>query len=239
MFSFNREKRSTLRSGPVVYRILGTLPAMLLLGSMATLWAHPPAQAGNQESTLEPGKPIERELAGGQSHAYRINLTSGQFLHAVVEQRGINVALSLFGPDGKQLIKLDNREPSRGAAELILWIAEEAGSYRLEVRSVNKEAVAGRYEMKLEEPRQARPQDASRVDAQKIFAEGEQLRTQGTAESLQRALQKYEAALPHWRAASDQVGEALTLNSAGTVYFLLGESQKSIDCLNQALSLFR
>src|SRR5262245_38954917 len=38
---------------------------------------------------LELGKPIERELAGGQSHAYQITLAAGQYLNVVVEQRGI------------------------------------------------------------------------------------------------------------------------------------------------------
>src|SRR5215475_172638 len=58
----------------------------------------PPAQAsasesgaapGAQESiSLQPGKPVERELSGGQSHSYKIMLVSGQYLHIAVEQRG-------------------------------------------------------------------------------------------------------------------------------------------------------
>src|SRR5262245_17154271 len=51
---------------------------------------------------LEPGKPIEQKLAGGQSHSYRVKLTGGQYLHLVVDQRGIDVEVSLFAPDGKQ-----------------------------------------------------------------------------------------------------------------------------------------
>ena len=39
--------------------------------------------------SLEVGKPIERELSSGQSHVYEITLTAGQYLNAVVEQRGI------------------------------------------------------------------------------------------------------------------------------------------------------
>ena len=50
----------------------------------------PPAQApasergaapSAQESiSLEPGKPVERELSGGQSHSYKVTMTSGQYL---------------------------------------------------------------------------------------------------------------------------------------------------------------
>jgi hypothetical protein len=46
---------------------------------------------------------FERELAGDQSHAYQIALAAGQYLHVVAEQRGIDVVVTLFGPDGKKL----------------------------------------------------------------------------------------------------------------------------------------
>src|SRR5262245_28695988 len=42
------------------------------------------AAPGAQESILlEPGKPVERELSGGQSHSYKITMVSGQYLHIV------------------------------------------------------------------------------------------------------------------------------------------------------------
>ncbi|MBO0863054.1 MAG: hypothetical protein J2P21_32080, partial [Chloracidobacterium sp.] len=64
--------------------------------------AQPPFSEGgvapsDQEGiSLEPGKPIERELSGGQSHSYIIPMNSGEYLHIVVEQRGIDVAVALF-----------------------------------------------------------------------------------------------------------------------------------------------
>jgi hypothetical protein len=76
------------------------------------LWVGaPPAQApfsgvtpSAQESvSLEPGKRVEREFSGGQSHSYKITAISDQYLHIVVEQRGIDVAVALFTPDGKKI----------------------------------------------------------------------------------------------------------------------------------------
>src|SRR5215208_2011537 len=40
---------------------------------------------------LEANKPIERELSGGESHSYLLTLAAGQFFHAVIDQRGIDV----------------------------------------------------------------------------------------------------------------------------------------------------
>jgi hypothetical protein len=41
--------------------------------------------------SLEQGKPIERELAGGDYHPYRLTLVAGQFCHIVVDQRGVDL----------------------------------------------------------------------------------------------------------------------------------------------------
>jgi hypothetical protein len=55
--------------------------------------APPTAGAGNEQGTtaLEAGNSIERELAGGQKHSYRITLAGGQFAGIIIEHRGIDV----------------------------------------------------------------------------------------------------------------------------------------------------
>src|SRR5262249_10883155 len=60
------------------------------------------APSAQETDSLEPGRPIERELSGGQSHSYKITMISGQYLQVVVAQRGIDVAVALFAPDGKK-----------------------------------------------------------------------------------------------------------------------------------------
>src|SRR5262245_58941722 len=56
------------------------------------------AQAEKDVPKVKPGKPVERELVGVQSHSYRIKLEAGQYLDAVLEQRGIDVVVTLLGP---------------------------------------------------------------------------------------------------------------------------------------------
>src|SRR5215211_5733615 len=48
---------------------------------------------------LAAGKPIERELAGGEAHAYQLNLSAGQYIRVLADQRRINVRLSVFDPE--------------------------------------------------------------------------------------------------------------------------------------------
>ena len=69
----------------------------------------------------------------------------------------------------------------------------------------------------------ATSQDTTRAAAVRVFQEGMQLYQQGTAESLQQAIAKFEEALPLYRAVGDKVWEGVTLSNIGRVYDALGE----------------
>src|SRR5262245_13088057 len=59
------------------------------------------APGGAETQSLNPGRPIERELSTGQAHSYRITLDAGKYLRVHVEQQGIDVTVTLLTPDGK------------------------------------------------------------------------------------------------------------------------------------------
>jgi CHAT domain-containing protein/Flp pilus assembly protein TadD len=80
-------------------------------------------------------------------------------------------------------------------------------------------------------------QDATREAAEQAFQEGVQLYQQGTAESLQQAITKFEEALPLYRAVGDSRSEAFTLGYIGYIYDALGEKQKALEFYNQSLPL--
>lgn len=186
---------------------------------------------------LKKGQVIERELAVGEAHTYRIALASGEYAKAVIEQKNIKVVVRLFGTDGRKIADIDS-DPIVGI-EPISLLAETSVEYRLEVRPQDKEAATGHYEIRVEEWRQATSQDRDRVAAQGAFWEADQLRAQGSAESLRKAIEKYRQALPLWRTVTDRRKEALTLNEIGFVYSSLGETQQALQFYNQALPLFR
>ena len=119
--------------------------------------------------SLEQDKPIERELAGGESHSYRLILASGQYARLAVDQRHINVAVLAFDPEGKKLVESDMFRT--GESEVISMVAETAGAYRLEVLSPDKNASKGRYEIKVIDLRAATEQDKSAVVAESLVAE--------------------------------------------------------------------
>ena len=108
--------------------------------------------------TIEPGKPIERELAGGEAHSYQLTLGAGQYAQLEVDQRRINVAVSVFASDGKKLFEADMFRI--GEVETVSLIAEHPEIYRLEIRSSDKTAPGGRYGVVLSlVDEQGRPQN--------------------------------------------------------------------------------
>jgi len=75
--------------------------------------------------------------------------------------------------------------------------------------------------------------------AKRAFTEGLQLYQQGTAESLRKAIAKWEEALKLYREAGDTSGQASSLFAVGRVYSDLGENQKALEYYSQSLPLIR
>lgn len=188
--------------------------------------------------TLEPGHPIKREMIGGQTHSYLINATVAQYIQFTIEQRGIDVSVALFAPGNKKLIEVDGAVGTQGNERLSM-IAEVLGIYRLEVSSHSKDVASGGYEAGIRQMRVATEEDRNHIAAQTLFAEGEQLRARGDAESLQRAIKKYEEALSLYTKTGTHDGEAHALLNMGVIYNDLGEKQKALDYFAQALPLYR
>src|SRR5262249_15317502 len=156
-------------------------------------------QATDDGVPLEIGKSIEKEIVAGQTDSYLLPLTQGQFVRVVVEQKGIEVAVVLLGPDGKKLEEVNSPCGIYGP-ESLSFIATTSGSYRVQVHplikpSYQKKAPPGRYEIKIADLRIATEQDQKQVIAEKTCNQGHSLRKEGTAESYGKAIEKYEEVL--------------------------------------------
>ena len=214
-----------------------TVPGHAQSTQQPTSSPSPAAEKGNDVRglELEQGKPIERELAGGEVHAYGLALAAGQYAQVVVDQRRINVAMTAFDSEGKKIVEADMF--SIGDSESVSFLAETSTSYRLEVRSPDKTAPKGRYEIKIKTLRVATEQDKSLVAAERLFAEGGQLASQLTADSWRKAIEKYQQSIPLCRSAKDPAWEATALYLISNAYIELGEKQKALDFSGQALPL--
>ena len=85
-----------------------------------------------------------------------------------------------------------------GESESIFAIAEMAGEYQIEVRSTEKTAKTGRYEVKVEELRAATAEDKYRVAGETVFREAERLQN-GMLEDKRKSVEKYYESLELYR----------------------------------------
>jgi CubicO group peptidase (beta-lactamase class C family) len=117
---------------------------------------------------LQLNKPVERELKAGEAHSYRVSLKAGQLLRAVADQRGIDILVRVFGPDGKQMAEIDSPNGNQGP-EHITINAEASGSYRIDVLPFEEKSNAGRYEIRIDQIRAAATTPTGKVD--ELFAQ--------------------------------------------------------------------
>ncbi|HEY6321130.1 MAG TPA: CHAT domain-containing tetratricopeptide repeat protein, partial [Thermoanaerobaculia bacterium] len=187
---------------------------------------------------LEKGKPLTRQLAGNEGHAYEVVLAAGEYAHLVADQQGVDVAVRLLAPDGKLLTHIDSPNGKTGPEPLSI-LADAAATYRVEVVCEDAAAPPGRYVMQLEEVRPATSTDRKRVRAERRFADAEELRRAGQAASNQQALDGYRQVLQLWRDLGDSADEAQTLDRIGRVERELGHSAEALAAFQEALPLFQ
>jgi len=192
-------------------------------------------------ATLELGKPVERELQGGGTDTYEIKVKKGQFLHVVAEQRGIDVVLVVSDPQGKILVQADSPNAAWGP-EPVSLIAETLGMYRAEVKSLDKNASAGKYAITITDLRKPGPEDETRIAAEtSLFAAAPALAETG-ADSASKAIALFEKAAALWRAVHDFYEEALCWRSIGSLRIQIGGTENykhALDDYNRALPLQR
>lgn len=150
-----------------------------------SLRSGPSTQEAAQAPALEPGRSIARDLSAAESHSYRVAIDADQLMSAVVEQRGVDVTMTLIGPDGVKQADVNNALATSGI-ETLTVISTAAGDHRLEVRKADRNATPGQYEVKIVALRAPTEAERTLEDARRLTENARDLRQKG----------KYDEALP-------------------------------------------
>lgn len=206
--------------------------ASLLLGAL--LWpADQAAQQAGVAQTLTPQQAFERELLGGQTHTYQFQLLAGEYVKLTVSQRGIDVVLRVFGPNGEQLLESDGPGAAQ-SLETAALVAEVAGRYQLAIAAADKDAPLGRYEVQMSAPHPATPGERDEAAAERELEKGTRLLAQGAKETLEAALQHFDTARTLFHRLGNAGQEGNALNFMGILCLTRGETRRAIGYLNQA-----
>lgn len=159
--------------------------------------------ATSQTQKLRLSEPVNRELANGQTHEYQIALKAGEFMQARVEQKGVDVLLSLHAADGKELSKMNSPNGKEGF-ETLSFIAVNAGNYLFRVSSPGEtgSTASGTYIITLLEKRTSAARDSKRIQAEQELFTAFQAKPD-TTEKTRAQLEKYEVLQTVWRELKD------------------------------------
>jgi len=185
---------------------------------------------------LIPGQPAERELASGETQAFRIELAAGHVWRIVVEQRGIDVELAAKGPDGRRIV-VDAPFDRQGTETLVVEPAAD-GIYDVEVISREPAAPPGRYEIRLDELARATEADRHRAAAEVAMSLAGERYREGTP-ARRQALAAYRRAVEEWRAAADRPREARALYAAAVLARLVDDTREALKTGEEVLPLWQ
>jgi tetratricopeptide (TPR) repeat protein len=188
--------------------------------------------------SLEPGQLIEKTLGGEGTDSYEIQVKAGQFFHVIVDQRGVDVVLILFGPDEKQIAWMDSMNGMWGLEQLST-IAESNATYTLRIDARYKNSIPGLYRLSISPFRSPADVDRERISAERMFSEALRIYENQTVDARQHAATLFEQALPLWRAVGDNYEEFVTLYSLGAVSRALEDNKIALDYFEQAILTVR
>jgi hypothetical protein len=95
-----------------------------------------------------------RSIQAGARHRYAVNLKAGQYARVVVDQRDIDLGLSVSGP-GVELPEINGSDYGK---EPVSILARAPGAYIVYVIASKNDSTRGAYRIALTELRLARPQ---------------------------------------------------------------------------------
>ncbi len=187
------------------------------------------------QTKIEQGKPLERELSGGQKEAFEIALDDSQYVKFVVAQRGIDVAIRFLDVDGNIAIEYDY-DPRIKGEETVEFVSKTAGNYKLTIESRQKNAPKGRFEIRVIELKNATEKDFRLDEARLKITLATQLWRAGKySDALPLAERALEIRQKETGAENFDVSQALTV--IANIYSEMAEFEKSAIFYRRAMEM--
>jgi CHAT domain-containing protein len=180
------------------------LAFLLLLTAATTTYSQ------TQPTPLELGKTIEQNIVAGEQQTFSLSLASGMYGRVEVHQKTVPVAITVYGPDDKQLRFVDLVGPI-GMSEQFSLVVPAATTFRLVVQGPLQFDYHGSYAITFKETRSFTDQDKARVEAETITENALQLLLAQTSEAKLKAVDQFQQSLGYWQLAKDQANEARSI----------------------------
>ena len=217
----------------VVRHCLMLLALTFVAGSAAAqnIELEPCTASAETSRVLGASERIASAMKANELHLYQVTLAANQYVHVVVEQKGIDVVISVRDPGGSVLFSRDSPNGKVGPEQISVK-AQSAGTYQVGVCTGQTEP-AGTYEITLDGPRMPVAADEKRLEAEALQrAGGEEFRVNRNPTT---ALELYKQALTKWEELGDNQEQGYILCAIGEMHRFRRDFTNSMSNFDQAL----
>jgi len=148
----------------------------------------------------------------------------GDYVHLTVDQQGVDVVVRLIRPGGDLMTTVDAIDDAF-EPETVTAIASDPGRYRIEVSRSSSAPPRGRYAIRVDDLRPAEPRDTIRIDADRAFAHGRELRASGRPAAWPDALSAFDRARAGYATVGDTRGTMNVLLALGDLQWRLARPE--------------
>jgi CHAT domain-containing protein/tetratricopeptide (TPR) repeat protein len=192
------------------------------------------AQAPEEITTLEPGKTIERDLAGVQRDVFQIALSERQLASIIVEHRDVDLTLRLLAADGTAQFVAESKPGE--AKDIFDFVAEKSGAYQIQLEPTYPKAPGGKYQIRIGELRAADQKDLALYEVRQLYSESLPLYRAGPYDKAQRSAER-ALELQEKTLGPDDSEVAASLNRLGLICSARGEYKRAEGLFQQALAI--
>ena len=229
---------TTFFNWPDLVKVPGRLSSLwlilCLLCPLISLGQDAGAVRPTDTTPLKLNEPIERSISSGEIDRFQIVLRPNTYVKVMIEQRGIDVSTTLYGPDEKYIANFE-AELQKDKPDSMHFVSGPEGAYRINVNGKYK-GFAGRYEIRLVEMREATEPDRVRQEATVLLQKSKALSESGKFdEALPSALRAVEIVEKTFGPESEILGSAL--REFGFIQRSLGQLKAAETTLQRAIAI--
>jgi CHAT domain-containing protein/tetratricopeptide (TPR) repeat protein len=220
----------------VLVALVLTCPGLCILSSCRTQTVEDCLSQSAARRELKLNTKIQQHLSGGEKQCYQVALASRQFAHLTVNQLGIDVVITTFDPNSRQIARIDRPNGSRGR-EGVSLVASLSGNYIVQIQSLETTANDADYNLSVDETKPVLETDRDRALAEQTVSDAEDKRASGVAANLPLAISKFEESLRLWRDRKDRYEECVALYGLALTHQSADENQEAIVRFEESRSI--
>ncbi len=194
----------------------------------------------NETILLKLNIPVSQEFKNDEQYFYSITAKEKEIVEIICEQKGVDIELAAFAPNGEKL-SVTNAPTGFFGRETLVFIAQEPGDYRLELKSSRPGNIAGSYTILYNGEYLANENDGWRSAAMKLSGESREILSgsENRLEKSAQAVEKLEKALALFEKIDDLPGQANTLFHLGYINGNeFGYRPKALEFYEKALKIW-